>query len=121
MGVNENYKTINVENQWNDPVSVLSFYRDMINLRKAEDVFVYGAYDLILEEDTKVYGYTRTLGEKVAVVLSNLSGEDAVIDLNTLNVSSNELRLQNYEVEEHNDASAMTLKPYETRVYVLNK
>jgi len=77
MGVNENYKTINVENQWNEPASVLSFYRDMINLRKAEGVFVYGAYDLILEEDTKVYGYTRTLGEKVAVVLCNLSAEEA--------------------------------------------
>ncbi|MGD6832347.1 glycoside hydrolase family 13 protein [Sutcliffiella halmapala] len=121
MGVNENYKTINVENQWNDPNSVLSFYRDMINLRKAEDVFVYGAYDLILEEDTQVYGYTRTLGEKVAVVLCNLSGEEAAIELDTLNVSSSDLRMQNYEVEEHEDASEMTLKPYETRVYVLNK
>ncbi|MGM0834521.1 MAG: glycoside hydrolase family 13 protein [Bacillota bacterium] len=121
MGVNENYKTINVENQWNDPKSVLSFYRDMINLRKAEEVFVYGAYDLILEEDTKVYGYTRTLGEKVAVVLCNLSGEAAEIELDKLNVSSSDLRMQNYEVEEHEDASEMTLKPYETRVYVLNK
>ncbi|WP_417899667.1 alpha-glucosidase [Bacillus haimaensis] len=121
MGVNENYKTINVENQWNDPASVLSFYRDMINLRKAEEVFVYGAYDLILEEDTKVYGYTRTLGEKVAVVLCNLSEEVAEIELDAFKVSSSDLRLQNYEVEEHNDASEMTLKPYETRVYVLNK
>lgn len=121
MGVNENYKTINVENQWNDPASVLSFYRDMINLRKAEDVFVYGAYDLILEEDTKVYGYTRTLEDKVAVVLCNLSAEEAAVDLDTLNVTSSDLRLQNYEVEEHNDTSEMTLKPYETRVYVLNK
>ncbi|MFE7060975.1 alpha-glucosidase [Sutcliffiella sp. NPDC057660] len=121
MGVNENYKTINVENQWNDPGSVLSFYRDMINLRKAEEVFVYGAYDLILEEDTKVYGYTRTLGEKVAVVLCNLSEEVAEIELDAFKVSSSDLRLQNYKVKEHNDASAMTLKPYETRVYVLNK
>ena len=121
MGVNENYKTINVEKQWNDPLSVLSFYRDMIKLRKAEEVFVYGAYNLILEQDPKVYGYTRTLGEKVAVVLSNLSAEEAAIDLDALKVSFSDLRLQNYEVEEHKDASEMTLKPYETRVYVLNK
>ncbi|MCA1320574.1 alpha-glucosidase [Bacillus tianshenii] len=121
MGVNENYKTINVDKQWNDPNSVLSFYRDMINLRKAEEVFVYGAYDLILKDDTKVYGYTRTLEDKVAVVLCNLSGEEAEIELEGLHVSSSDLRMQNYDVEEHEDASEITLKPYETRVYVLNK
>ncbi|MBM7620111.1 alpha-glucosidase [Bacillus tianshenii] len=121
MGVNENYKTINVHMQWNDPNSVLSFYRDMINLRKAEEVFVYGAYDLILEDDTKVYGYTRTLEDKVAVVLCNLSGEEAEIELDALEVSSSDLRMRNYDVEEHENASEMTLKPYETRVYVLNK
>ncbi len=121
MGVNENYKTINVKKQWNDPNSVLSFYRDMIKIRKEEDVFVYGEYNLILEDDTQVYGYTRTLDNKVAVVLCNLCEEEVTVELEDLEVASTDLRLQNYEVAVHEGVSELTLKPYETRVYVVAK
>ncbi len=121
MGVNDNYKTINVEKQWNDPNSVLSFYRDMINLRKAEEVFVYGEYNLILEDDTNVYGYTRTFEDKKAVVLCNISEEEVEIELMDIEVSSEYLRLQNYEVEAHENVAKLTLKPFETRVYLLGK
>jgi alpha-glucosidase len=121
MGVNKNYKTINVEKQWNDPKSVLSFYRDMIKIRKEELVFVYGEYNLILEDDTQVYGYTRTLDNKLAVVLCNLSAEEAEVDLEDIEVSSDDLRLQNYKADAHESSAALTLKPYETRVYVVKK
>ncbi|QFT89754.1 Oligo-1,6-glucosidase [Bacillus sp. THAF10] len=118
MGVNDNYSEINVEKQWNDPNSVLNFYRAMIDLRKEEEVFVYGAYDLILEEDISVYGYTRKLENAQAVVLCNLSEEEVSVDLGDINVSSDELRLQNYMEISHDSTSSFTLKPYETRVYV---
>lgn len=121
MGVNDNYKTINVEKQWNDPNSVLSFYREMINLRKAEEVFVYGEYNLILEDDTNVYGYTRTFEDKEAVVLCNISEEEVEIELMDIEVSSTQLRLQNYEVEAHEKVVSLILKPFETRVYLLSK
>ncbi|CAG9623161.1 glycoside hydrolase family 13 protein [Sutcliffiella rhizosphaerae] len=119
MGVNENYKTINVEKQWNDPESVLSFYRNMIQLRKKEEIFVYGEYNLLLEEDEQVYGYSRTLDNKLALVLCNISAKEAFIDLGKVEVSSASLRLQNYEVAAHNNITAFTLKPYEARVYVI--
>lgn len=121
MGVNENYKTINVEKQWNEPDSVLAFYREMIKLRKQEEVFVYGEYNLILEDDTKVYGYTRTLENQEALVLCNLSEEEVEVDLEELKVSASQLRLQNYDVEAHENVAALRLEPYETRVYLLQK
>ena len=119
LGVNENYKTINVEAQWHDPKSVLSFYRDMIKLRKEEEVFVYGNYDLILEEDENIYAYTRTLNGSTGLVICNTSAEEVEYSYEKLPVSSTALKLQNYDVEEHKGETTFTLKPYETRVYVV--
>ncbi len=121
LGVNENYTKINVEAQWNDPTSVLSYYRDMIKLRKSEEVFVYGIYNLILEDDDKVYAYTRTLNDTTAVVISNLSGEEATYKFDNIVLSSSNLKLSNYEVPSHKGITNFELKPYETRVYVVKK
>ncbi len=45
--VNPNYKTINVAQQLEDEHSVLQFYKDLIQLRKSNDVYVYGQFDLV--------------------------------------------------------------------------
>lgn len=119
IGVNENYKTINVANQEKDPNSILNFYKSMVKLRKSEEVFVYGNYDLLLEEDEQIYAYTRTLGSEVALVISNISSEEATYSYEKLPVSSEQLVLQNYDVENHQNTTSFELKPWETRVYVI--
>ena len=73
LKVNPNTETINVAAQEGDPDSVLNFYRQLITLRKAEPVLVYGNYDLILAEDPQIYAYTRTLEGQKLVVICNLS------------------------------------------------
>ncbi|MEI2665513.1 glycoside hydrolase family 13 protein [Rossellomorea sp. LJF3] len=119
MKVNPNYKTINVEAQEKDEKSILNFYKKMIQLKKREDVFTYGIYDLLLEKDKQIYAYTRTGENTSMVVITNLSTKNAVCDLGKLNVSSENLLLNNYEVENHGELSKLTLKPYEARVYRL--
>lgn len=119
MKVNPNFKTINVEAQEKDEKSILNFYKKMIQLKKREDVFTYGTYDLLLEKDKQIYAYTRTGENTSMVVITNLSTKNAVCDLGKLNVSSENLLLNNYEVENHVELSKLTLKPYEARVYRL--
>ncbi|MGG3915558.1 glycoside hydrolase family 13 protein [Rossellomorea vietnamensis] len=119
MKVNPNFKTINVEAQEKDEKSILNFYKKMIQLKKREDVFTYGTYDLLLEKDKQIYAYTRTGENTSMVVITNLSTKTAVCDLGKLNVSSENLLLNNYEVENHGELSKLTLKPYEARVYRL--
>ncbi|QHE62229.1 alpha,alpha-phosphotrehalase [Rossellomorea vietnamensis] len=119
MKVNPNYKTINVEAQDKDENSILNFYKKMIQLKKREDLFTYGIYDLLLEKDKQIYAYTRTGENTSMVVITNLSTKNAVCDLGKRNVSSENLLLNNYEVENHGELSKLTLKPYEARVYRL--
>lgn len=119
MKVNPNYKTINVKAQEKDEDSILNFYKKMIQLKKKEDVFTYGIYDLLLEKDKQIYAYTRTGEDRSMIVITNLSTDDAVCDLGELEVSSSNLLLNNYDVDSHEIVSKITLKPYEARVYCL--
>ncbi|NMH69757.1 alpha-glucosidase [Bacillus sp. RO3] len=120
MKVNPNYKTINVKAQENDENSILNFYKKMIQLKKDENVFTYGIYDLLLEKDKQIYAYTRTGDDQSMIVITNLSTKEAVCDLGELTVSSQNLLLNNYVVDSHKEVSTFTLKPYEARVYRLH-
>lgn len=117
LKVNPNFKQINVEAQKEDPKSILSFYRQLIHVRKNNSVFVYGEYDLILETHPQVYAYVRTEKDQKAIVISNLTNRPAQCTLENCPVSSEKLLLSNYDVEMHSQTEKLRLQPYESRVY----
>ncbi|TDK59770.1 alpha-glucosidase [Bacillus salipaludis] len=118
MKVNPNYSEINVADQEKNPDSVLSFYKKMIRLKKANEVFTYGMYNLLLAEDPQIYAYTRTLSQDRVIVLANLSERPASIGEGIgIVFDYKNLLLKNYEIEKHEPSERITLKPYETRVY----
>ncbi len=120
LAVNPNYKEINVQKQEEDPESILNFYKDMIALRKSDDVFIYGKYELILENHPNVYAYLRILDGKSALVLCNLTDTETMVDLGQLSVSAEQLLLANMPVEDHAIVTELELKPFEARIYSLN-
>lgn len=115
MKVNPNYLQINVGKQENDAESILSFYKKMIRLRKENDVFTYGVYDLVDEDHPQVYAYTRSGEDGKVMVVSNLTKSVAEFELDESQFT--ELLLNNYPVVEGDGTGVMTLRPYETRVY----
>ena len=118
INVNDNYKTINVNNQINDENSILNFYKNMIRIRKENETLVYGSYDLILDEDDKIYAYIRTMGDEKFIVIVNLSHDEVKYSYEEkLNYSK--LLLSNYKVEAHDIINEFILKPYEARLYKL--
>jgi alpha-glucosidase len=116
MKVNPNFTAINVKAQEKDENSILSFYKKMISLRKKEDVFTYGTYDLLLPDDKQIYAYTRIGENDNMLVVSNLSTKAAICKLD-FEVSSENLLLNNYLAVEHESVDTLNLKPYEARVY----
>jgi alpha-glucosidase len=116
MKVNPNYTNINVEVQSQDEDSILSFYKKMIRLKKENEVFTYGQYDLLLEEDKQIYAYTRTSEDDQVVVITNLSSKASDFE-SEFKLSYDQLLLNNYTIEKHEDVDSFTLKPYEARVY----
>ncbi|MDK0686331.1 alpha-glucosidase [Clostridium perfringens] len=120
IGVNENYKTINVEVEERDENSVLNFYKKLIKLKKSNEALIYGVYDLILEEDENIFAYTRTLNNHKFLIMANLTGENAKYMYEKEKLNSKDLILNNYEVCEHKNLTEFILKPYEFRVYKLS-
>ena len=117
LKVNPNYTTINVQQQEAQPDSVLNFYRQMIRLRKAESVLVYGSYELLMEDDQQIYAYTRTLDTQKVVIICNMSDHDAMYHHEDFKLWHDHLWLNNYAVLPHSATSQLLLQPYEVRVY----
>ena len=120
MKANPNYININVEKQLNDENSILSFYKKMIKIRKSDDIYVYGKYDLLLKDNKQIYAYTRSLNDNKVIVLCNISQEFANCNLDNINLDYNNLILSNYNVKNHVSINNVNLKPYECRLYKLN-
>ncbi|WLD94776.1 alpha-glucosidase [Alkalihalobacillus sp. AL-G] len=119
MHVNPNHTEINVEKQSGDPESILSFYKELIRIRKTYDVFVYGKYDLLLEDDPQIYAYTRTYQNEKAIIVTNLSDQKAEFSFEGRNKKTERnLIIANYPSNDHGEDKIL-LHPYEARVYLV--
>lgn len=84
LKVNENYHTINVASQENEPDSVLNYYRSLIALRKSpeyRDVFTYGTFRPAYEKTESVMAYYRISEDKRMLVAGNFGEKTAVLHL----------------------------------------
>lgn len=118
MAVNANYKTINVEAQLADPNSVMNHYRQLIALRHQNDLIAFGSARLEALDHPQLYIIVRSLGAQRAVMLANLSSEQAVIDGNTFAVPGLELRLSNYADSPGQLEAVEKLRPWESVVFL---
>jgi oligo-1,6-glucosidase len=79
--VNPNHTEINVAAAEADPDSVLHHYRALIELRHAEPAVAHGDFTMLLADHEQVYAFTRALGAVELLVLGNLSGAAATVEL----------------------------------------
>ena len=111
LPLNPNYKEINVASQENDPDSLLSFYKELIALRKNpeyKETVVYGELIPYLEEQHNLMSYYRK-GDKTLLVLGNFQKEPQTVKLPSachkvllnnypeLNISNDSVILDNYQ------------------------
>lgn len=122
INVNPNYTDINVKAALKDKDSLFYYYQKLIQLRKQNDIIVYGKYDVILEDDEQIYAFTRTLGDEQLLVICNFSKETPEFVLpETIAFSGKQLLVSNYDVDANQSIVQFTFKPYEARVYRLTK
>ncbi|GAM13537.1 glycoside hydrolase family 13 protein [Mesobacillus selenatarsenatis] len=119
LQVNPNYTAINAEQAVEDESSIFHYYRKLIQLRKEHPVIVHGSYDILVPEDESIYVYTRTLESQKLLVLLNFTNEDQSFDIPAdLQGKKNEILISNYEANTEY-GSAISLKPYEAIVYLI--
>ena len=110
LPVHDDYQQVNVEAETADPTSPLSWYRGLAGLRARRDELVAGSYEELMADDEQVYAFRRVGETGTAVVLANLSGEQASYD--DLLVAGMELLAGT-----HGETRVGTLQPLEAVVF----
>lgn len=102
LGVNQNYKRINMASQMNDPHSIRSFYKTMIALRSSSNILKYGAFTPVTISK-HLFSYKRQWEGESLTVLLNFSGRPRKA------FGGGEMILSNY----HRETYDGILNPYE--------
>ncbi|KAK9481643.1 glycoside hydrolase superfamily [Lipomyces starkeyi] len=113
MRVHDNYREINASQQSEDPASILSFWKNMIKLRKRHsELFVHGSFKIWDFEDENVLTYVKERGKKRAVVLLNFSEKPQKVNVEL--VSDMAILVSNYTCK----TAESYILPFEDRVYI---
>ena len=111
--VNQNYTTINVAAQQDDPQSILNFYRRALALRKGSDTLLFGDYREYFPHSAKRYVYARTRnGERILVMISFWPFRMKNKLPEGFRAADAELLLGNYP-----DPDPGALRPYEAQIW----
>ena len=111
--VNDNYDKINAKSQVDDPDSIFSCYKKLVQLRKDYPVFIDGKFTLLLEDDDNIFAYSRKNEEKTMIVVCNFFDKEIPMPL-AKECEGMEVLISNYK-----DTSDMSvLRPYEARMYI---
>ena len=108
LGVNPDYKDVNAEKEIDDPDSVLSFYRDLIHLRRGSECIRRGDLSFLLEDDPYLFVFSRNLGNESYMVIANFSDSRRHCHAD---VPSCDVIMSNYG--RASVSSDMDLEPYE--------
>ncbi len=112
--VNPSKNEVNVEQALKDKNSLYYFYKKLIDIKKNNKVVEDGEFKMISPHNLHIFAYSRENNEQKLIVVANFSNKNRKFKL-IENLNDKDVALSNFE--EHDK----TLKPFETRVYIVNK
>jgi glycosidase len=119
LEANENYKKINAEDAVKNEDSIFYHYKKLIQLRKEHDIIVYGEYELMLEDHSEIFAYTRKLGNETLLVIANFDGGEPAFALpSSFDGTNCEILISNYSGTAR-PSELKKLRPYEAVVYLI--
>lgn len=109
--INGNYRQINVKNQESDPLSILSYYKTAIALRKKQDIsdtVLFGDFTFLDFDNEDIFAYTH-LGVKKIALIANFRSKTVFFNLDKP-IRSTLLHNYSDEIIVNGD---ITLRPFE--------
>jgi alpha-glucosidase len=81
LPVHANYPDRNVEKQLADPDSLLNFFKQLIQVRKAQPALQRGDFTALVENPRHFLAYSRTYQDDQVLVVLNFSSREVIYDL----------------------------------------
>lgn len=116
IGLSGNYPDINAEAEICDETSILSYYRQLIKLRKEKDVIAKGRIAFLMEEEPGLFAYRRYDEEEELIVLNNFEEKSITLDIPYLTKNNYKRLLGNYDVTKWS-GKGVVLNPFEAVVF----
>ena len=110
LGVNPNYKSINVKDALADKNSLFYTYKKLIQLRKDNPIMIWGDFKL-LDTPNEIFAFEREYQGETWLIVNNFSNEKHKLQLADVNVG--ETIIQNYD-HKITDVSDLELEPWES-------
>ncbi|WP_288225898.1 alpha-glucosidase [uncultured Enterococcus sp.] len=110
--INPNYPEVNAALDQKSEKSVFSYYQKLIELRHTEEILTEGEFELLYEEDSKLFVYKRNWKAKTWIVIANMSETEQQFP-KALDLSGSTIVLKNYAEREKLTAA---LAPYEALI-----
>ncbi|THY78458.1 maltase [Aureobasidium pullulans] len=112
MKLNPFTTIINAEQQIDDPHSVMSFWKKILQLRqKHKELFVHGVFELVDVDNENVFSFLKHSKNEKALVVCNFSDGESKLPF----FGSGDLLISNVD-----DSKEDTLEAWEGRVYLFN-
>jgi alpha-glucosidase len=114
LPVAEDYESVNVARQRQDPVSTLSFYRALLQLRREMPVLHRGDLAFVDKVPDDVIAYVRCAdGQRVLVVI-NFKGNAYSLDLSAVGSEAKMLLSSQFTRQDGVDLKALPVEPHES-------
>ncbi|WP_109434160.1 alpha-glucosidase [Aquimarina sp. AU119] len=115
LKTNPNYVNINVRKQNNDPDSILNFYRNLLQIRKENDVFVYGDFKELGFNNSSIYVYKKVLKKEQIIVILNFEGTEGYFEIKE-NLTEAIVLINNYNKYKI-EGDIIHLEPYQGLIF----
>jgi alpha-glucosidase len=116
LPIADDYETINVENQINDPGSLLSFYRKLLSIRKTHPALQIGSYQPVDTSSEGCFIYLRKYKQERVLTAINFSANN--VSLNQELIEGGELLLSTIPEREFS-SDDFSLQPNEGVLFKL--
>src|SRR5690606_26070003 len=119
---NQNFEEKSVESQLKDENSLLNHYRNMIYLRRSNEILISGEIESTLTKQQGMVTFKRTLKDKSLMVIHNVSSKPISFSLNEKESDFKNIIFtskKDVEVKEDGDKVSIDMPSYST--LILNK
>ena len=106
-----NHQEINVENDKDG--EIYSFYKQLIALRKSDELIAEGSYQAAYQDSDTIYGFIREFEDRKLLVLNNFSNQVVNFDILT-EFKNSEILINNYS-----DYTVNSLHPYQAIAFLI--